>query len=248
MSEIRNLKWLEMKTCKVCGKKFSVLYPELWAYKEGHPQRRIWYCSWHCLRAARPDEKKKGDIVPMEKVRRDRLKLVMELIEKIEAGEDPVDYLESLGYAGPLQTYSDLKKWARQNQPALAEKFPKRRTPKKEAPKVELVYDPSIEEEYRREQAQKEENAKAAAESRAREEEEEMAEMPGAEDVVIKEEDFFLVTAVKNKNLGEFYYDHDHNCIDWRNGIGDEVSLGVEGWKLMVRKLPGILRYLGVDF
>lgn len=63
----------------------------------------------------------------------------------------------------------------------------------------------------------------------------------------IAEEDFFMVTAVKNKNLGEFYFDHDHNCIDWRNGFGDEVSLGVEGWKMMVKKLPGILRYLGVE-
>ena len=36
---------------------------------------------------------------------------------------------------------------------------------KKEEPKVELVYDPEIAEEYRREQAQKEANARAKAEA-----------------------------------------------------------------------------------
>ena len=54
-------------------------------------------------------------------------------------------------------------------------------------------------------------------------------------------------TAIRQHNLGEFYFDHDHNCIDWRNGLGDEISLSVSGWKLMVEMLPQILRALGVE-
>ena len=102
---------------------------------------------------------------------------------------------------------------------------------------VELVYDPSIAEEYRREQAMK-----AEADMKGRE----VNIIDEVRDEVIKDEDFFLVTAVKNSILGEFYYDHDHNCIDWRTGVGDEVSLEVDGWKKLERNLLGILRYLGV--
>lgn len=60
------------------------------------------------------------------------------------------------------------------------------------------------------------------------------------------EMDDLETTAVRDKNLGEFYFDHDHNCIDWRNGLGDEISLGISGWKIMIEKLPKILKKLGV--
>ena len=39
----------------------------------------------------------------------------------------------------------------------------------------------------------------------------------------------------------------DRNCIDWRNPFGDEVSLGVAGWKTMADRLPEILKVLGVS-
>ena len=233
--------------CPVCGKKFDVLWPELWRYK----REKRFLCSWSCLR--KYDRKEAEDMKTLtDEEKRAAAEVAL-------TGGNPLPYLKGLGVANVTTAWNTVRNWARghlnqDEYEKLSEKFG--RAPAKTMEEiteqmaedgVELVYDPSIAEEYRREQAQKEANAKAAAESRAREEEEERTEMPGAEDEVIKEEDFFLVTAVKNKNLGEFYYDHDHNCIDWRNGIGDEVSLGVEGWKLMVRKLPGILRYLGVE-
>lgn len=55
------------------------------------------------------------------------------------------------------------------------------------------------------------------------------------------------VTAVRHKNYGEFYRDHDHNCIDWRTPCGDEMSLGVDAWKKLIRDLPEILKQLGVE-
>jgi hypothetical protein len=36
------------KKCPVCHKTYTVLYPELWAYKDEYR----YFCSWHCLRAA----------------------------------------------------------------------------------------------------------------------------------------------------------------------------------------------------
>ena len=55
------------------------------------------------------------------------------------------------------------------------------------------------------------------------------------------------VTAVRHKNYGEFYRDHDHNCIDWRTPGGDEMSLSVDAWKKLTRDLAGIIRQLGVE-
>ena len=46
--------------CSWCGKEFTVLYPDLWAYKVG----KKWFCTWKCLRA---DEKKGEDEMPRMK-------------------------------------------------------------------------------------------------------------------------------------------------------------------------------------
>ena len=46
--------------CRCCGKEFTVLYPDLWAYKVG----KKWFCTWKCLRA---DEKKGEDEMPRMK-------------------------------------------------------------------------------------------------------------------------------------------------------------------------------------
>lgn len=55
------------------------------------------------------------------------------------------------------------------------------------------------------------------------------------------------ITAVRHKNYGEFYRDHDHNCIDWRTPGGDEMSLSVDAWKKLILDLPEIIRQLGVE-
>lgn len=55
------------------------------------------------------------------------------------------------------------------------------------------------------------------------------------------------ITAVRHKNYGEFYRDHDHNCIDWRTPGGDEMSMSVDAWKKLTRDLAGIIRQLGVE-
>ena len=52
----KGLDWLDMKLCPVCGKKFPILYPQIWVYKKQTTWNRYkYFCSWTCLRA---DEKK----------------------------------------------------------------------------------------------------------------------------------------------------------------------------------------------
>ena len=40
-----------IKKCRVCGKKFYPVCPEIWAYKKITHNDRKWYCSWGCMRA-----------------------------------------------------------------------------------------------------------------------------------------------------------------------------------------------------
>ena len=37
-----------LKKCRICGKQFDVLYPELWRYKEqwNGKQAKDWFCSF----------------------------------------------------------------------------------------------------------------------------------------------------------------------------------------------------------
>ena len=53
-----------MKKCRACGKRFDVIYPELWRYKDAKDTRvaKKWYCSWKCLREdEKREEEKKGE-------------------------------------------------------------------------------------------------------------------------------------------------------------------------------------------
>jgi len=236
MSEIKNLNWLELKTCKNCGKRFSVLYPDLWAYKEGNNAHRIWYCSWKCLRAARGGDERKGDIIPMGKGRgRNRLELAMELVELMDAGKDPIEYLDSLGYASPGQTYQDIRNYVREKDPELFARFPVRRKtgPKKKPSAAEAM------------QAMND-----AADEFFGKCEDMGLQINAAEPVRIQPEeeaDPWAVTAIRHPELGEFYRDMKFNTIDWRTATGDEVGMDLPGWTDLAEELPRILKKLGVD-
>ena len=105
-------------------------------------------------------------------------------------------------------------------------KKPGRKPMKPEGPKVELVYDESIAEEYRREQERK------AAET----------EILQVQD----EKDVWHVSAVRNREWGEFYYDEKCGTIDWRHPGGEEVSLPVVDWRRLPDLIPMILIHLGL--
>lgn len=94
----------EIKTCRQCGKTFTVLEPASWAYKRMIAGRYQYFCTWKCLRAnERGEERKEPETMKTEN-------------ERPKRGRPPRD----------------------------AEK-----------PKVVLVQDPAIAEEYRREQEAK---------------------------------------------------------------------------------------------
>lgn len=155
-----------IKRCRQCGKEFDALWPELWRYKSESPKK--WFCSWGCLRADERGEK------PMKHNKQEEVAL--KLVEAMENGADPIEYLKGQGYGNPEKAYQNIKYRCRDKAPELYARFPKRREDRKAEErilgrpredftkaepepepeeKIELVYDPSIAEEYRREQEAK---------------------------------------------------------------------------------------------
>ena len=203
--------------CPVCRKEFDVLWPHLWKYKRGE---KI-LCSWGCLR--KYDERKQKNM----RRNGDQMEMAGKLAEAMERGEDPLEWLKGQGYGNPKHAYQNLKAVAA-NDPELAEKFPKTRAyRKKAAPAEEKVTD--------------EELARI---------EEEVRNLPPVKVEKLPEPDeseIWHVTAIRNKEWGEFYHDEEHGTIDWRNTYGEEVSLAVADWKRMPDLIPHILRALGVE-
>ena len=62
-----------------------------------------------------------------------------------------------------------------------------------------------------------------------------------------KQDNEWSYPAIRHKAFGEWYFDRDHNRIDWRTPEGDEVSLTPDGWKrLMAEIMPRVMNDLGV--
>ena len=99
--------------------------------------------------------------------------------------------------------------------------------------KVDLVYDPEIAEEYKREQAQKAANAAARAEA------EKKCTVP-------LNYDGFYVTAVRAP-YGEFHYDKKHDLLEFKGAGGKEVSYSPMSWKIIIEDVKKIMKILGVE-
>ena len=125
------------------------------------------------------------------------------------------------------------------------------RKPKAEEPKVELVYDESIAEEYRREQEAKKmpKPEDLTPEDRERFNEQQLTaqlinQLP--KNIINgMDADDVQVTGIRTA-LGEFRYDRPYRTIDWRHEeLGEEISLPPEDWKKLAEEIPRVLRLLG---
>ena len=187
--------------CKICGKEFDVLYPDLYRYKRGYKTHtEAWLCSWSYLREY--DKRK------------------------------------------------EAKTMGRPRKDGTPAKKPERK-PKAEEPKVELVYDESIAEEYRREQEAKKMPTPEdlTAEDRERFNEQQLTaqlinQLP--KNIINgMDADDVQVTGIRTA-LGEFRYDRPYRTIDWRDEeLGEEISLPPEDWKKLAEEIPRVLRLLG---
>lgn len=172
-----------------------------------------------------------------------RQKRLDELKKRIGAGMGIRAALADMGYTGKSagQTYRQIRNFAQANDPEIYAILPEKisdadmpvETP--ETPTVKLDGPLKIE--------TPEKNNVKVVETQVVIDSNGIKIGPATKPMTL---DGLEVSAVRDHELGEFYYDHDHNCIDWRNPFGDEVSLGVNGWKIMAQRITKILNVLGV--
>ena len=59
--------------------------------------------------------------------------------------------------------------------------------------------------------------------------------------------DGYTVCCIESKTFGRFYWDRDHNHLDWTTAEGEEVSFTPAGWKMFLEELPKVAEILGVE-
>ena len=121
-------KYQEERRCACCGKTVYVLHPSRWAYKKKKNSGVVdYYCSWKCLRAceAKEEKKRRQAEEPQEKERHNKAEMLAEMIEAVEAGKDPIEFLQKMGYADPKDTIRRLRIYARENDQAMYKKIEK---------------------------------------------------------------------------------------------------------------------------
>ena len=57
----------------------------------------------------------------------------------------------------------------------------------------------------------------------------------------------YTVCCIESKTFGRFYWDRDHNHLDWTTCEGEEVSFTPNGWKAFLEEFPKIMAILGVE-
>ena len=156
-------------------------------------------------------------------------------------GKSPCAYLKSIGSQNPSGAWFNIKKQYQQKHPEIYAKIPQHPNGWKAPKKLELDagenYDVSVKDAM--------DNMQEAADTFFGKCEEAGMKVSGSvqaiEDYVKEQLDDYEISAIRHKNYGEFYYDHDHNCIDWRTPEGEEVSMCVPGVKDLIERLPRIL-------
>lgn len=255
MSEAAVKDYLGVKRCRVCGKEFVVLYPNLWAYKIPHPNSRDdWFCSWSCMRA---DEKKRGEknyIMRLSDEQRQRA------VEIALEGGNPREYLEKLGVMHPYASWNTIRQKLKEKDPETWAKIPDQyRIPgqggrdkwKNKAPEAKPVAAEEAEPAA--------EPAAATGAPAEPEKEPESAPAAEADDMVAKiarehgseitsplSYGGFEVCAIRNETVGEFYWDKKFGMLDWRTPEGEEVSGTPEFWSQYAGMFPVAMAILGV--
>ena len=232
--------------CRTCGKRFDVLWTDLWRYKRNTGHGMAWLCSWKCLREydrKEAEEMEKAVILTEEQKR--------EACEMALRGENPLPYLKKLGVKNTTSSWDTCRRWAEKNwDPDVVDELPKRFAqpikvtakkidiaPENNEVKVKLVHDPSIAEEYKREQAQKEANRKAGEE----------ALEDGNKQMIFSEVEFrpLEISAVKSRvievgtyrNMGKMVLDI---------GGSDYLSMTAQGWRELSAEILVALAQLGI--
>ena len=224
-----------MRKCPVCGKAFYVQFPEKWQYKRANQ----FICSWRCIRLLEKGEENMPKLLTDEQ--RDFA------VQIAISGTDPRPFLISCGSNAPEKLWSYIKQTIREKDPETYKKLPatlKGLRPPEDADPVKYV---KLTGPTRIETPEGNKLMDVDIPAAPKQ----VIEIQGPDTDIVKMEkeckfdERTTVTAIRVKDLGEFYYDHKFESIDWRTPGGDEVSLGPIWWRQLAEDLPLILKKLG---
>ena len=213
--------------CPVCGKAFDVLWPHLYRYK----MNSNYFCSWTCYRLKQ--NRKKEDILNKPKQKRprmtpDEMATAMRIWRE---GGDIDTYLKEHGI-------TNISKWkanARARKPA-------------ESPKTAGDAMIAMKEAADNFFSQCEDMGLKMDTPKPIDggewERMETPEVPKRAPLVY---DGYTVCCIESKTFGRFYWDRDHNHLDWTTAEGEEVSFTPTGWKMFLEELPKVAEILGVE-
>lgn len=223
--------------CPVCGKKFEMPYPSLWAYNINKKQ---FFCGWKCIQKYREQEEEKKLGITLEQKKK--------AVSIALGGGDPAAYLKECGSEKPAVSWANILRNLETKDPEVYEIL----TRKVKKPKVDKGMPKKLEleagENYEVSVGDAMGNMKDAADEFFGKCEDMGLNIEMApEEVKPLTLDEFEIAGIRHQDLGEWYYDKKFNSIDWRTPEGDEVSLPPVWWKQIVKDLPKILRLLGVD-
>jgi len=213
--------------CPVCGKGFDVLWPHLWRYK----RNTAYLCSWKCLRLT--DKRKKEDEMnkpkqPRPRMTSDEMATAMQIWRD---GGDIDSYLTAHGIG-------NIQKWkanARARKPA-------------EIPNTAGDAMAAMKETADNFFSQCEDmGLKLNTPTPISGGEWERMETPEAPKRATLQYDGYTVCCIESKTFGRFYWDRDHNHLDWTTAEGEEVSFTPTGWKMFLEELPKVAKILGVE-
>ena len=218
------------KICNTCGREISILHPDHWAYKRKLGNVNIFWCSWSCLREAEKEGK-----FSMKKLTLDNKKHAVKIAMD---GGNPLEYIRMCGISNAADCWSKIKADLKEKDPEAWEKLPKRlpnpvMDKKKEAP-ADAVTKAAL---------QHPERPIVAPISPV------VMENPEQKPKITKPlaYDGYTVCCIESKTFGRFYWDRDHNHLDWTTGEGEEVSFTPQGWKMFLEELPKAAAILGVE-
>lgn len=216
------------KICANCGKEISVLHPDSWAYKRKLGHVNAFWCSWNCLRQS----EKEGNF-DMKKLTLENKK---EAVRIALSGGNPLDFIRMCGVSNAANCWSKIKANLKEKDPKTWEKLPQRlpnpvMDRKKEAPSDAVT----------KAALQHPERPIVSPISPV------VVEIPETPKIVkpLTYGDY-TVCCIESKTFGRFYWDRDHNHLDWTTGEGEEVSFTPQGWKMFLEELPKVAKLLGV--
>lgn len=228
--------------CPVCGKLTCIHWPEHWIHRRG----ATYYCSDNCLQVDLVKDTKLLN-ESMSKRRKGKVKAILNEEQRQHAiqialsGGDPRPFLTDCGSKCPEKLWGSIKASVRENDPETFKKLPAKIRGAKPGPKPKTAGDAM--------------NAMQKAADHFFDEcdrllgkdEPEQIETPEAPKRAPLQYDGYTVCCVESKTFGRFFWDRDHNHLDWTTAEGEEVSFTPTGWRKFLEEIPKVAAILGVE-